>query len=59
MLAFTNQRWTLDFLHDQLVGGRRFGVLNVVVDVARECLRAVVDTSISGQRVVRDLIADR
>jgi putative transposase len=30
-------------------------VLNIVDDVTRECLRAVVDTSISGQRVVRKL----
>ncbi|GAA3277317.1 hypothetical protein GCM10020258_60290 [Sphingomonas yabuuchiae] len=30
-------------------------MLNIVDDVTRECLRAVVDTSISGQRVVRKL----
>lgn len=38
------------------------GVLNIVDDVTRECLRAVVDTSISDRRVVRelaDLIAER
>lgn len=49
-------------MHDQLVTGRRFRVLNIVDDVTRECLRAVVDTSISGRRVVReltDLIAER
>jgi len=42
--------------------GRRFRVLNIVDDVTRECLRAVVDTSISGRRVVReltDLVAER
>ena len=47
---------------DQLVTGRRFRVLNIVDDVTRECLRAVVDTSIPGRRVVRelaDLIAER
>lgn len=52
----------MDFVHDQLVTGRRFRVLNIVDDVTRECLRAVVDTSISGRRVVRelaDLIAER
>lgn len=43
-----NQRWSLDFVHDQLTTGRRFRVLNIVDDVTRECLRAVVDTSISG-----------
>ena len=35
--------------------GRRFRVLNIVDDVTRECLRAVADTSISGERVVREL----
>ena len=58
--AQPNQRWSLDFVHDfglaslgmdQLVYGRRFRVLNVVDDVTRECLAAVVDTSISGRRV--------
>jgi len=51
VLALPNQRWSLDFVHDQLVTGRRFRVLNIVADVTRECLRAVVDTSISGRRV--------
>jgi putative transposase len=62
VLARANQRWSLDFVHDQLVTGRRFRVLNVVDDVTRECLRAVVDTSISGRRIVRelgDLVAER
>ncbi len=62
VLALPNQRWSLDFVHDQLVTGRRFRVLNIVDDVTRECLAAVVDTSISGRRVVRelgDLIARR
>jgi putative transposase len=62
VLALPNQRWSLDFVHDQLATGRRFRVLNVVDDVTRECLRAVVDTSISGRRVARelgDLIVER
>jgi transposase InsO family protein len=56
VLALPNQRWSLDFVHDQLATGRRFRVLNIVDDVTRECLRAVVDTSISGKRVVRELV---
>ena len=62
VLALPNQCWSLDFVHDQLVTGRRFRVLNIVDDVTRECLRAVSDTSISGRRVVRelaDLICER
>ncbi|WP_334166218.1 IS3 family transposase [Tepidimonas sp.] len=62
VLALPNQRWSLDFVHDQMASGRRFRVLNVVDDVTRECLAAVPDTSISGRRVVRELtrlIAER
>ena len=55
VLALPNQRWSLDFVHDQLASGRRFRVLNVVDDVTRECLAAVPDTSICGKRVVREL----
>ena len=57
VLALPNERWSLDFVHDQLVGGRRFRVLNVMDDVTRECLAAVVGTSISGKRVARELAA--
>ncbi len=49
-------------MHDQMATGRRFRILNIVDDVTRECLRAVLDTSISGKRVVRelgDLVAER
>ena len=35
--------------------GRRFRILNIVDDVTREGLRAVLDSSISGKRVVREL----
>lgn len=62
MLALPHQRWSLDLVHDQLATGRRFRVLNIFDDVTRECLRAVVDASISGRRVVGeliDLIAER
>jgi transposase InsO family protein len=55
VLALPNQRWSLDFVHDQMASGRRFRVLNAVGDVTRECLAAVPDTSISGHRVVREL----
>ena len=51
----TNQRWSLDFVSDVLADGRRFRVLVVVDDFTRECLALVVDTSLSGRRVVREL----
>jgi transposase InsO family protein len=53
--AKANARWSLDFVHDQFACGRRFRVLNVVDDVTRECLAAILDTSISGRRVAREL----
>ena len=55
--ARANARWSLDFVHDQLIGGQRFRVLNIVDDVTRECLAAIPDTSISGRRVARELAA--
>ena len=50
-----NPRWSLDFMSDALEDGRRFRVLNVIDDFSRECLAAVVDTSIGGARVAREL----
>jgi len=38
-----------------LVDGRRFRVLVVVDDFTRACLALVVDTSLSGTRVAREL----
>jgi len=48
-----NERWSMDFVSDQLASGRRFRVLNVIDDFSRECIGQVVDTSISGARVTR------
>jgi putative transposase len=53
--AEINQRWSLDFVSDTLADGRRFRVLCVPDDFSRECLTAVVDTSLGGMRVVREL----
>ncbi len=43
-----NQRWSLDFVSDTLVDGRRFRILCVIDDFSRECLATVVDTSLTG-----------
>jgi hypothetical protein len=48
-----NERWSIDFVSDQLANGRRFRVLNIVDDFTRECVGQLVDTSISGARMVR------
>ena len=50
-----NERWSLDFVADTLSNGRRFRMLCIVDDFSRECLTTVVDTSLSGVRVVREL----
>lgn len=56
-----NKRWSLDFVSDALVDGRRFRILCVIDDFSRECLAIVVDNSLSGERVARELdaIAER
>jgi len=50
-----NQRWSLDFVSDAFTDGRRFRILTVVDDFTRENLALVADTSLSGQRVTREL----
>lgn len=53
--AKVNERWSMDFVSDQLSNGRRFRVLNVVDDYSRESIAQYVDTSISGDMVARIL----
>ena len=48
-----NERWSMDFVSDQLSDGRRFRILNVVDDYTRECIGQYVDLSISGETVSR------
>ena len=50
-----NQRWSLDFVSDAFVCGRRFRILCVIDDFSRECVALVADTSLSGARVGREL----
>jgi putative transposase len=50
-----NLRWSLDFVMDTMVSGRRFRILTLVDDFTRECLCLVVDTSLTGMRVAREL----
>ncbi|WP_315804875.1 MULTISPECIES: IS3 family transposase [unclassified Bradyrhizobium] len=57
-----NDRWSLDFVSDQMTDSRRFRVLTVVDDCTRECLALVADTSLSGARVAQErdrLVAER
>ena len=49
------KRWSLDFVSDTFGAARRFRMLCVSDDFTQECLALVADTSLSGQRVARDL----
>jgi putative transposase len=51
----SNQRWSMDFMADSLVNGRRIRLLNVVDDFTRECLATELDMSLPGSRVARVL----
>lgn len=50
-----NEVWSLDFMSDRLENGRKIRILNIIDEFTRESLRMVVDTSLSGVRVVREL----
>lgn len=52
---FTNERWSLDFVHDRLANGRSLRLFTVHDDYTRECLWIEVDNSLSGPRVARAL----
>ncbi|QDI74468.1 IS3 family transposase [Leisingera aquaemixtae] len=52
-----NQRWSLDFLADSFGAARKFRILAVNDDCCRENLCLAADTSISGERVARELDA--
>jgi putative transposase len=47
-----NERWSMDFMTDQLQDGRRFRVLTLVDNVTRESPAMEVGQSLTGQRVV-------
>jgi len=47
----TNERWSMDFVTDSIVTGRRFRALTIVDNYTRECPAIEVDTSLGGRRV--------
>lgn len=53
--ASINRGWSMDFMSDALVDGRRFRLLTVMDDYSRESLAVEVDTSLPALRVVRVL----
>ena len=50
-----DQMWSIDFMSDSLVDGRKFRLLNVMDDFNRESLAIEVDSSLSSLRVIRVL----
>jgi putative transposase len=50
-----NECWSMDFVMDVTLAGRRIRVLAIVDDFTRECLAVEVDSSIGGARVARVL----
>ncbi|XWN35612.1 MAG: IS3 family transposase [Roseivirga sp.] len=50
-----HEQWSLDFVHDRLLDGLQVQVLGVMDHYSRECLVLRADTSLSGERVAREL----
>jgi putative transposase len=46
-----NQRWSMDFVQDSLLDGRKFRALTVMDVFTRECLAVHADGSLSGKKV--------
>ena len=49
------QRWSMDFVVDSTLAGRRFRALAIVDDYSRECPAIEVDSSLPGTKVVEVL----
>ena len=57
-----NQSWSMDFMSDSLITGRRFRTFNIVDDFNREALAIEIDLNLPSPRVIRVLdrvIAER
>jgi len=50
-----NQKWSMDFMSDALVSGRKFRTFNLIDDFNREVLAIEADTSLPALRVIRVL----
>lgn len=50
-----SQRWSMDFVHDNLSDGRAIRILTVLDEYTRQCIKMVVDTNISAGRLVEEL----
>lgn len=50
-----NHTWSMDFMSDSLIYGRRFRVLNIIDDYNREALAIESDFSLPAERVIKVL----
>lgn len=50
-----NERWSMDYMSDSFVSGRRYRILNVVDDCSHESLASEADTSLPATRVIQVL----
>jgi len=50
-----NERWSMDFVQDSLLDGRKFRALTVVDVFTRECLTLHADKSLTGRKVAAAL----
>lgn len=50
-----NSIWSMDFMSDTMVHGRKFRTFNVMDDGSREALAIEIDTSLSSKRIIRTL----
>ena len=55
LITKPNQRWALDFVSDALSDGRRIRLLPIIDVYTRQCLKLVVNTSLSGKSVIKAL----
>jgi putative transposase len=49
--AAPNERWAMDFVHDQLVDGSKFRILAVIDTFTRECPVVAAEKSFTGKKV--------
>jgi putative transposase len=53
--AAPNELWSMDFVADRIENGRRLRIFNLIDNYTKECVGNIVDTSIGGYRVAREL----